>query len=76
MEKEVTGKKSRYAYYDGELVMVKKLTRVGNSWAVILPQDWIRLQGGVDNIKHVLIEERDRQLIITTTASAIESGEL
>ena len=70
------GKKPVYAYYNGEMVMVKALTKFGNSYGVILPNEWITIQGGAESIKHILLEVRDTLIVIKPCFEKLDAGEL
>jgi antitoxin component of MazEF toxin-antitoxin module len=70
------GRKPIYTYYKGEMVQVKPLVKIGNSYGIVLPTDWVQVQGGAENIRHILLDVRDTTIIIKPCFEELESGVL
>jgi hypothetical protein len=73
---EQRGRKNVEAYVDGVYVMVKKPVHITKTaTAVILPKEWIDAVSGGREIKYLLLDVRDNQIIIKPHFDAIEGVE-
>lgn len=54
---EKGGRKLLTTYRDGDMWVVKSLTKLGHSYAIVIPGEWLNNWGGTEAIKSILLKQ-------------------